>query len=269
MAVKPKRIGLPMAALTMAGLAGALPLLQPASASDINSPPVREKRFGSFKQCLAELQRLHDEAAQKVGSTATETDDGIHIVVYSVGEIRITDRNKARFSDNTVSISRPANPQSGGGGRVGFGTDWYCEGRDLFKGGGHSAWVPDPPPPPPPPSMPEPPCFPGPFTALFDPNSAELSPEAKSALDEAVRTPERCRSGTILVAGHTDQSGSQAYNLALGERRAQAARAYLISKGVPAEKIMIQSQGEGLPRNLAPGAEADRMNRRVEVLFLP
>jgi peptidoglycan-associated lipoprotein len=68
----------------------------------------------------------------------------------------------------------------------------------------------------------------------------------------------------VVTEGHCDERGSREYNLALGEHRAQAVRAYLISLGVEGERIQTRSYGEEHPRSSEHNESAWRENRRVE-----
>ena len=69
----------------------------------------------------------------------------------------------------------------------------------------------------------------------------------------------------LMIVGHTDATGTDSYNQALSERRANAARNYLISQGVAANRINMSGRGESEP--IANNEEADgrAQNRRVEV----
>lgn len=69
---------------------------------------------------------------------------------------------------------------------------------------------------------------------------------------------------SLVVDGHCDERGSEDYNLALGEHRALAVRAYLISLGVPADKIQSRSFGEEQPLDPGHNPQAWRLNRRCE-----
>lgn len=71
----------------------------------------------------------------------------------------------------------------------------------------------------------------------------------------------------VRLEGHTDERGTRAYNLALGERRARSVRAVLLEQGVPAERIELVSFGEELPQAEGAGEDAWRRNRRVEIAF--
>jgi hypothetical protein len=99
---------------------------------------------------------------------------------------------------------------------------------------------------------------------FFDFNSAELTAEAQAELDTAAQGVKRETAGLILIEGHTDQVGDEDYNKQLAERRGQAAKAYLIERGVPESRIKVVTYGEGLP-STDTGAK-ERVNRRI-VLF--
>lgn len=73
--------------------------------------------------------------------------------------------------------------------------------------------------------------------------------------------------GTVQIVGHTDATATEAHNLKLGQRRADAVRDFLVSKGVPQEVIGTSSAGETGPR--VPTKRAEPRNRRVEVRFVP
>lgn len=68
----------------------------------------------------------------------------------------------------------------------------------------------------------------------------------------------------VVVEGHCDERGSDEYNLALGERRALAAKNYLVSLGIPAERLSIISYGEEKPLVAASNEEAWAQNRRAD-----
>lgn len=100
---------------------------------------------------------------------------------------------------------------------------------------------------------------------LFAFDSAKLTPAAEATLDTVV---EKLRGADVLsirVDGHTDSVGSDAYNQGLSERRAASVVDYLISQGVPAEKLTSQGLGESKPM-ADNGTDAGRaQNRRVEI----
>ena len=73
----------------------------------------------------------------------------------------------------------------------------------------------------------------------------------------------------VLVEGHCDERGSDEYNIALGNRRAIAAKAYLVTHGVPAERIETISYGEERPVDPSRNATAWAMNRNAQFKLLP
>jgi OOP family OmpA-OmpF porin len=111
--------------------------------------------------------------------------------------------------------------------------------------------------------------------ALFDFDKAVLKPEGKAAIDSEIisKLSGVQRLELVLVTGHTDRIGTQAYNQKLSERRADAVRDYLVSKGVPRDKIETLGMGKTQP---VPGVVCNMTamkeliaclapNRRVEV----
>lgn len=71
----------------------------------------------------------------------------------------------------------------------------------------------------------------------------------------------------LIVEGHTDVLGSKEYNYWLGSSRAAAMKAYLVSRGINAERIRIHSHGKDRPLTLDNSSEGRRTNRRVEFSF--
>ena len=104
----------------------------------------------------------------------------------------------------------------------------------------------------------------------FDVNSANIRSDAYPLLDEyvsALQSP-ALADAVLLIAGHTDAVGSDAHNLLLSDRRAQAVRDYLIQHGITPDRLIAKGYGEAYP--VAPNAtEADReLNRRSEFIRL-
>jgi outer membrane protein OmpA-like peptidoglycan-associated protein len=99
-------------------------------------------------------------------------------------------------------------------------------------------------------------------------DSAELTPEARGTLNENAAVLERETDVKVMIEGHTDSIGLEAYNQGLSERRAKAVEEYLISKGVSADRIEIMGYGPSSP--IAPNdtKEGRAMNRRVELKVL-
>ena len=67
----------------------------------------------------------------------------------------------------------------------------------------------------------------------------------------------------LTIEGHTDSIGTNEYNLALGERRANSAREYLTSRGIAADRLNIVSYGEERPKHDNSREETRRLNRRA------
>lgn len=122
-------------------------------------------------------------------------------------------------------------------------------------------------PTPAPPPRPEPTPAPAPRVELadvyFDYDSAELRADARTTLTENGRQLVASTGTTILIEGHCDERGTVDYNLALGERRAVAAKSFLESYGVDGSRMQTVSYGENRP--LSPGHDeaAWAQNRRA------
>jgi peptidoglycan-associated lipoprotein len=101
-------------------------------------------------------------------------------------------------------------------------------------------------------------------TVHFEYDQSDLRAEDKAILDAKVPILQANPGVAIRVGGHTDERGSDEYNLALGQRRAAAAKAYLVQHGIPATRIETISYGEERP--VAQGADesAWAQNRRAE-----
>jgi peptidoglycan-associated lipoprotein len=101
-------------------------------------------------------------------------------------------------------------------------------------------------------------------TIYFDYDSSALREDARAALAANAEKINQVPGVLIQCAGHCDERGTQEYNLALGERRALAVRDYLISLGVPAERLVTISYGEEMPAVPGSNESAWAQNRRVE-----
>jgi len=98
---------------------------------------------------------------------------------------------------------------------------------------------------------------------------AELADEAKAALDAfADRLRTENRNVYIEIQGHTDNIGGEQYNLQLGEKRAEAVRRYLSTKGVPLHRMSVISYGETEPVADNSGRDGRSQNRRVVLVVL-
>ncbi len=112
------------------------------------------------------------------------------------------------------------------------------------------AMVPPPPPPPPAPAAaPKVQKITLASKALFDFDKYDLKPEGKAAIDSEIlsKLANVQKLELVLVTGHTDRIGTQQYNQKLSERRADAVRDYLVSKGVPKDKIETLGMGKTQP----------------------
>lgn len=94
-------------------------------------------------------------------------------------------------------------------------------------------------------------------------DSAELSAEAKEILEENSKWFRRYPGARIIVEGHCDERGSEEYNLALGDRRSQSARDYLIQLGIPGDRLEGISYGEERPFVQGSNESAWSKNRRA------
>lgn len=145
-----------------------------------------------------------------------------------------------------------------------------------------------PPPPPPPPSpvaepVPVPPMpvedtigskslddlnRESPLSPLFfGDDSSEVSAEGQQVLQANAAVLKKFPTWQITIEGHCDERGTAEYNLALGERRALAARSYLVSLGIPADKVKTVSYGKEFPFDAGHDAAAWAKNRRAHFVI--
>jgi outer membrane protein OmpA-like peptidoglycan-associated protein len=100
----------------------------------------------------------------------------------------------------------------------------------------------------------------------FDFDRYSLRPEATRALDEAVKALQADPGLRLEIEGHTCNIGTAEYNLALGERRANAVRDYLTSRGIGADRLRTVSYGEERPKHDNAREETRRLNRRAALV---
>jgi peptidoglycan-associated lipoprotein len=102
---------------------------------------------------------------------------------------------------------------------------------------------------------------------FFEYDSSELTSEGQAVLNANAGTLKRYPTWTVTIEGHCDERGTAEYNLALGERRAVTARAYLVSLGISADRLRIVSYGKEFPFD--PGHEegAFSKNRRAHFVI--
>lgn len=101
--------------------------------------------------------------------------------------------------------------------------------------------------------------------AFFDFNKSLLKTEGKSMLDALVEKIKNIKLEVVVVVGHTDNIGSDAYNLQLAMRRSEAVKAYLVDKGVAKNSVYLEAKGEAQPIADNNTKEGRAKNRRVEI----
>jgi len=99
-------------------------------------------------------------------------------------------------------------------------------------------------------------------------DASPLSADAKQALDEDARLLAQNPQVQVEIQGHCDERGSAAYNMALGQRRAQAVRSYLVAQRVSANRLTTVSFGEERPARSGSDEGAWSQNRRAELRLL-
>jgi OOP family OmpA-OmpF porin len=101
--------------------------------------------------------------------------------------------------------------------------------------------------------------------ALFDFDRAVVKPEGKTGLDELMSKLQGMDTEVMIAVGHTDSVGSDAYNQTLSLRRADAVKAYLVSKGLDQARLYTEGKGETQPVADNGTAEGRAKNRRVVI----
>jgi peptidoglycan-associated lipoprotein len=102
---------------------------------------------------------------------------------------------------------------------------------------------------------------------FFEYDSSEITTEGRSVLDSNATVLKGNAGWTITIEGHCDERGTAEYNLALGERRAVAARAYLLSLGIPADRLRTVSYGKEFPFDPGHDESAYAKNRRAHFVI--
>ena len=108
-----------------------------------------------------------------------------------------------------------------------------------------------------------------PQDVLFATDSASLRPDLISDLESVARNLTTYPNSRIEVIGHTDDTGSAAYNMDLSQRRAWAVASVLQSRGVPPSRLSAYGRGEDAPVASNATAQGRAMNRRVEIIIRP
>ena len=100
---------------------------------------------------------------------------------------------------------------------------------------------------------------------LYDFDKATLKAEGQATLDKIAKDLSKIKLEVIIAVGNTDSVGTDAYNMALGQRRAQSVKAYLVSKGVDGSRIYTESKGKSNPVASNATAEGRAKNRRTDI----
>ncbi len=101
--------------------------------------------------------------------------------------------------------------------------------------------------------------------AFFDFDKAVLKPEGKAKLDDLVGKVKGINLEVIIAVGHTDSVGGDAYNQKLSVKRAEAVKAYLVTKGIEKNRVYTEGKGEKQPVADNKTKEGRAKNRRVEI----
>ena len=101
--------------------------------------------------------------------------------------------------------------------------------------------------------------------AFFDFDKANLKAEGKAKLDDLVGKVKGISLEVIIAVGHTDSVGTDAYNQKLSVRRAEAVKAYLVSKGIEKNRVYTEGKGEKQPVADNKTSQGRAKNRRVEI----
>jgi peptidoglycan-associated lipoprotein len=97
---------------------------------------------------------------------------------------------------------------------------------------------------------------------FFDTDKSDIKPEARRTLERQAEWLKRYPNVTVTVEGHCDERGTREYNLALGERRANAAKNVLVALGIPASRVTTISYGKERPAVVGSNEAAWAQNRR-------
>lgn len=102
---------------------------------------------------------------------------------------------------------------------------------------------------------------------FFELDSADVSSEGQQVLQENAAIMKKYTTWSVTIEGHCDERGTAEYNLALGERRALAAKTYLVSLGIPADKVKTVSYGKEFPFDPGHDDAAWSKNRRAHFVI--
>jgi peptidoglycan-associated lipoprotein len=98
---------------------------------------------------------------------------------------------------------------------------------------------------------------------FFETDSSDLTPQARATLDKQAQWLAQYNRYTFTVEGHADERGTREYNIALGARRAQTVREYLVSRGIEAQRMRTISYGKERPVAVCNDISCWSQNRRA------
>lgn len=98
---------------------------------------------------------------------------------------------------------------------------------------------------------------------FFESDQTDLTPKGQATLDNQARWLQQYDRGSITVEGHADERGTREYNFALGARRAESTKEYLVARGIPASRIRTISYGKERPVAVCNDISCWSQNRRA------
>jgi outer membrane protein OmpA-like peptidoglycan-associated protein len=231
------RFGLSMVAMATAVMAASLAILpRTASQSTSSTPPVEASSGGSPTPSDAS-----GNSADTSEPFLPGTDSGDNVIVANSSAAAVG-------SDATTNapVSNGFASANSNGGATGSESQQELPPRDVSPSS----------------------AVPGPFIIFFDFDKTAITPEASAILDNAAQAYSSGRF-QIAIAGHTDTTSTPQYAEGLSQREADAAKRYLMSKGVSDQYIVTEAFGSSRPLvKTAPGVR-EPQNRRVEITFAP
>jgi outer membrane protein OmpA-like peptidoglycan-associated protein len=217
--------------------------------------------------------RLHVDDFNSVGSPGLSDSDW-QLAYQGIAGVRYTiDPNwSASLDYRYFATTDPKFSGTVGGVPSGLKTDYHT--HNVMLGVAYH-FAPPPPPPPAaeapvpaaaPATVPPPPSPVRQFTVYFEFDKSNLTPEGAKVVQDAAASYKDTGSARVSVAGYTDLSGTQKYNLALSKRRADTVRAALVQQGVPNDAITESWHGKESPAVPTADGVREPRNRRVEIV---
>jgi peptidoglycan-associated lipoprotein len=175
---------------------------------------------------------------------------GFLTIILTTAACATSEPSKPEPALTSAEISKPAPPSRGEGQRSATGESATGQSSldDLQKGK---------------------PSTPGPLKDIyFSFDRYDLEVEARETLKVNAEWLKRNSTARVEIEGHADERGTNEYNLALGAKRAQGARDYLVTSGVATERLSTISYGEEIPVCREPSESCWRQNRRVRFVII-